>query len=332
MQKKISFFFLSIFLINTLACSLENKKMFKKTKFLMDTVVTITVISNSEQEANIAIDKAFLEIEKIEKLTNIFSKNSEINNLNRYAGLKRLKVSDTLYNIIELSLNISQMTQGAFDITIGSITSLYDYYKKIKPDEDTIKKRLKLVNYKDIILDKNNKTVFLKNKGMTIDLGGIAKGYAADKAVESLKENNIKSGLVAIAGDIKSFGLKPNNKPWKIGIRDPRSKNKEDLLTAIDLTDMSISTSGNYERFFISEGKRYHHIISPFTGLPASECQSVTIIAKDCYLTDSLATGIFVIGPKNGLKLLEDMGYEGIIIDKDGKLFITQGLKKKLEL
>lgn len=315
----------------TFSCLNKNNKIFKKSKFLMDTVATITVVTDSEDEANIAIEKAFIEIEKIERITNSHSKNSEISLVNNKSGIEKIKVSDTLFDIISKSVDISKKTNNAFDVTIGSITSMYNFYKKIKPDHNIIKNKLPLINNKYIKLDKINKTMFLNKKGMSIDLGGIAKGYAVDRAVDILKSNNIKSGIVSIGGDIKTFGLKPDNKPWKIGIRDPFSHNKHDIFAIIELSNMSISTSGDYERYFIIEGKKYHHIISPFNGLPATECKSVTVIAEDCYLTDSFATGVFILGPEKGINILKNAGIEGIIVDKNGKLFLTDGIRKKIE-
>ncbi|OGW72823.1 MAG: hypothetical protein A3J72_00400, partial [Nitrospirae bacterium RIFCSPHIGHO2_02_FULL_40_19] len=227
----------------------------------------------------------------------------------------------------------SEKTNGAFDITIGSVTTLWDFHEKIKPENRKIKERLPLVNYKNIILDKKSSSVYLKKKGMLIDPGGITKGYAADKAVEALKREGIKSGLVSISGDIKAFGLKPDSKPWKIGIRNPRAENKEDeIMATIEVTDMAISTSGDYERYFIIDGKRYHHILNPRTGYPADECRSVSIIAKDGSITDPFSTGIFILGAEKGIKLLEEMGIDGIIVDKNGKIHTTPNLRGKLEI
>ncbi|MDO8746306.1 MAG: FAD:protein FMN transferase, partial [Thermodesulfovibrionales bacterium] len=148
-----------------------------------------------------------------------------------------------------------------------------------------------------------------------------------------LKKEGIKSGLVAIAGDIKAFGLKPDLKPWKVGIRNPRAENKEDeIMATIEMTDMAISTSGDYERYFIIDGKRYHHILNPKTGYPVDECRSVSIIAKDGSVTDPFSTGIFIFGAEKGIKLLEEVGIDGIIVDKNGKIHTTPNLRGKVEI
>lgn len=166
---------------------------------------------------------------------------------------------------------------------------------------------------------------------MLIDLGGIVKGYTADKAVETLKRAGIVSGLVAVAGDIKTFGLKPTDKPWKIGIRNPRAEGQDDIIAALDLEDMAISTSGDYERYFILNGKRYHHLLSPVTGYPAHTCQSVSIIAEEGVLADAFATGVFILGPEKGIKLIEQMGFDGLIIDREGNVHVTSNIREKIE-
>jgi len=298
----------------------------------MDTLITLTVVSDSQDTAERAIESAFLETEKLERLTNFFSPESEISLINKNAGVSWIKVSSDTMDLLTKSLYVSEKTNGAFDITIGTVTALYDFHKKIIPGEDSIKRNLSLVNFNDLTVDRKKSMVFLRKKGMLIDTGGITKGYAADKSVEVLKKFGITSGLVAVAGDIRTFGLKPDGRPWKIGIRNPRAKDGEDdIIATIELTDMAISTSGDYERFFMFNGERFHHLLSPRTGHPARECRSVTVIAKDGIFTDSFATGVFILGPAEGMKVLEKMGFEGIIVDAQGKTHVTQGLRGKIE-
>ncbi len=298
----------------------------------MDTFVTITVVSNSKDSAEKAIDTAFSEIENLEKLSNFFSSESEVSRINKNAGISGVRVSPDILDMLNKAIMVSEKTEGAFDVTIGPVITLYDFHKKIKPEESAVKKNLSLVNYRELIIDRNKSTAFLKKRGMLIDLGGIAKGYAADKAVEALKRNGINSGLVSVAGDIKAFGLKPDGKPWKIGIRNPRAKGKEDdIMATIELKDMAISTSGDYERFFILDGKRYHHMLSPKTGYPAEGCQSVSVITKEGAFTDAFATGIFILGPEKGIKVLEKMGFDGIIVDSQGKVHTTPNIRGKVE-
>jgi thiamine biosynthesis lipoprotein len=166
---------------------------------------------------------------------------------------------------------------------------------------------------------------------MSFDTGGIAKGYAADKAVETLKALGISSGLVAIAGDIRAFGSKPDGSPWTIGIRNPRgAEANDDVMATLELSDEAVSTSGDYERFFMREGVRYHHILDPRTGYPARENISVTVVAPEAVFTDGFSTGVFVMGPEKGLQLLETLGYEGIIVGHDGKMFLTKAMEERI--
>jgi FAD:protein FMN transferase len=313
------------------SCTPHKEKIYRKSKIMMDTFVSITVVSDSKAQAEKAIDAALYEIERLEKLTNFFSKNSELTLINKNAGISEVKISTDILNILDKALFVSKNTDGEFDVTIGPVSALYDFYKKIKPEDSEIKKKLSLVNYKDLIIDKKKSTAFLRKKGMLIDLGGIAKGYAADKAEETLKKNRIRSGLISIAGDIKAFGLKPDKSPWKVGIRNPRAEGKEDdVMTVIELSDMAISTSGDYQRFFMLDGKRYHHLLSPKTGYPAGRCRSASVIAKEGAFTDAFATGVFILRPEKGMKVLEKMGFEGLIVDNQGRAYKTKGFKEKV--
>ena len=314
------------------ACTPQKDKIYRKSRILIDTLITISAVSDSDNKAETAIDKAFAEIEKIDNLVNFFSDKSEISGINKNAGKKAAAISYETFEVLEKAIYASEKTNGAFDVTIGPEIALWDFHNKVKPEDRAIKQKLQLVNYKALTLYKNPPSAYLKKKGMLIDPGGVAKGYAADRAVDVMKKNGIKSGLVAIAGDIKAFGLKPDRKPWKIGIRNPRQKNKDDeIMATVDLSDMAISTSGDYERYFIVEGRRYHHILNPKTGYPAGGCRSVSVIAREGAVADPFSTGIFILGPEKGLKLLEEMGIDGIIVDKDGKIHTTSGLRGKVE-
>lgn len=325
----ILIFFLAV--LPLLACSTGGERVFRKSKILMDTLVTINVVASSEDKAEKAIDKAFDEIKRLEGLISFWSEDSEIAEINRKAGISPVKVSPLTLDIIEKALYVSEKTGGAFDPTVGPLMRLWDFKKGIIPDERIIKDRLRLVDYREMVIDRANSTAFLRRKEMSFDTGGIAKGYAADLAVSVLKQEGIKGGLVAVAGDIKAFGTKPDGRPWLVGIRNPRPKDKDDeVIATIELKDMAISTSGDYERFFIKDGKRYHHIMNPKTGQPAIGCQSVTVITKEGVFTDGFSTSIFVLGPERGLRLLEEMGYGGVIIDTGGKIHITRGLNLML--
>ena len=337
--------FTSYFLLLTFLCTCtpQKEKIYRKSKILMDTFVTITVVSNSKDRAENAINTAFSEIEKLEKLSNFFSSESEVSRINKNAGISGVRVSPDILDMLNKAITVSEKTEGSFDVTIGPVISLYDFHKKIKPEESAVKKNLSLVDYRELIIDRNRSTAFLRKTGMLIDLGGIAKGYAADKAVETLKRKGINSGLVSVAGDIKAFGLKPDGKPWNIGIRNPRISSNtplvkggkggfsDDIMATLELKDMAISTSGDYERFFIIDGRRYHHLLSPKTGYPAEGCQSVSVITKEGAFTDAFATGVFILGPEKGIKVLEKLGFDGIIVDSQGKVHTTPNIRGKFE-
>jgi thiamine biosynthesis lipoprotein len=341
--KVLLFTFYFLLLTFLCACTSHKERIYRKSKILMDTFVTITVVSNSENSAGKAIDNAFSEIERLEKLSNFFSSESEVSRINKNAGISGVRVLPDILDMLNKAIMVSEKTEGSFDVTIGPVISLYDFHKKIKPEESVIKKNLSLVNYRYLIINRDKSTAFLKKKGMLIDLGGISKGYAADKAVETLKRNGINSGLVSIAGDIKAFGLKPDGKPWKIGIRNPRIPPNpplvkggkggfsDDIMATLELEDMAISTSGDYERFFIIDGRRYHHLLSPRTGYPAQKCQSVSVITKEGAFTDAFATGVFILGPEKGIKVLEKLGFDGIIVDSQGKVHTTPNIRGKFE-
>jgi len=327
------FFFCFAFLFFLLsACTHQEDRIYQKSKILMDTVVTITVVSASESKAEKSIDDAFAAIDKLEKLLNFYSPESEISLINRNAGLSGVKVSSDILRLVDKALYVSEKTKGSFDITIGPLTSMYDFHKQIRPDDGKIREKLSLINYRDLLTDNAKSTIYLKRKGMLIDPGGITKGYAADRAVETLKKQGIHAGVVAIAGDIKAFGLKPDGKPWKIGIRNPNAQSdKDDVMATVELTDMAISTSGDYERYFIRNGKKFHHLLDPKTGYPAGGCRSVTVMAKEGVFTDAFATGIFILGPEKGMTVFKEMGFSGIMIDSYGTTHITPNLRGKIE-
>jgi thiamine biosynthesis lipoprotein len=290
-------------------------------------------VADSQEEADKAIENAFDVIERFGDMVNFFSDRSELSAINRSAGVREVGVSAETLDIIEKAIYVSDKSGGAFDPTIGPEMRLWDFINKVRPSDLEIKKNLPLVNYKNIIVDKGKSTVFLKKKGMLLDLGGIAKGYAADLAVQALKHKGIKSGLVAIAGDIKAFGHKPGKKQWVVGIKNPRQKSDEDeVIAKLSLSDKAISTAGDYERYFIINGQRFHHLLIPRTGYPAYTCQSVSLISDEGAMTDGFDTALFILGPEKGLALAKEMGMDAMIIDDKGAIHTTSGLQGKLTI
>ncbi len=310
----------------------------KDTRFLLGTVINITAKGDSYNETKDAIDKAFDEIARLESILSKYKENSGIYNINNSKDkAKPIKIHDEAFGIIKRSIEFSKLSDGAFDITCVPLLELWGFAGTpvLKtPDKNGIRKVLKNVGFENIILDEDKKTVSLSSNRMKIDLGGIAKGYAVDRAIAVLKDNGIKNAIVDAGGDIYCLGSKSKNLSWNVGIQHPRDKNK--LISRISLKDKAVATSGDYERFFVIEGKKYSHIVNPKTGYPVEEVpMSVTVVADDCTIADALATAVFVLGPRDGIRLLNGMpNVSGIVISKSGKegytVDLTENLKGKI--
>lgn len=311
----------------------SDRRLYKETRSSLHTLVTITVVSNSEDLARKACDAAYQELDRLGRLLNFYAEDSEISAVNRNAGSKPVRISPETLELIETAVYVGEQTEGGFDVTVGPVVKLWDFKKKVLPAKADIASRLPSVGYKNIVIDKAAGTVYLQKSGVQIDLGGILKGFAADKAAQILMDHGIEDGIVAVAGDIRLFGRQPDGQPWNIGIQHPRPKgDEEELLATVKLGSQGISTSGDYQRYFLQDGIRYHHLLNPLTGYPESSCRSVTVIAPKAVLTDAFATGLFIMGPKKGLEVLERLGMDGVIVDKDGAILITKGIKDKVQL
>ena len=309
--------------ISELAPSLS-KKVLK----LMGNRFEITVVGDDRLWADKRIDDAVEEIKRIEKLFTTFDESSQTNLINRNAGITPVKVDREVYDLIERSKKISALTQGAFDITYGSIDKrLWNFDKTMTslPDAQTAKKLVRLINYRNVILDEKNCSVFLKEKGIRIGFGGIGKGYAAEKAKSLLQQKGVKSGIINAAGDLTAWGHQPNGKPWTIGIADPDTKRQ--AFSFLEITNTSIATSGNYEKFVLIDGKKYSHTIDPKTGLPVRGIKSVTIICPNAEIADAMATPVMIMGIKIGLDMLNQIkGIAGIVIDDNDKIYTTKNI------
>lgn len=303
--------------------------VFKKGLKLMGNHFEISVVSDNEAWANECIDAGIHEIQRIEKLLTTFNEDSETSLINRYAGMAPVTVSRETFELIERSLRISKLTQGSFDISYGSIDKRlwnFDTNMKALPDKETAKKMVRLINYRNIILDHENCTVFLKEKGMRIGFGGIGKGYAAERARHVMKSLDVKSGIVNASGDLTTWGLQPNGKAWTIGIANPNSSHE--LFSYLNITDMAVATSGNYEKFVIINGKKYSHTIDPRTGLPVSGIKSVTIITLNAEIADAMATPVMIMGIKAGMNLINQMkDIEAIVIDDNNTVYASDNIR-----
>jgi len=303
--------------------------LFKYHQVAMGTVIEITLIADDEEAANKASLQAFQEIKRIETLMSPWLDSSDVTRINRSAGKDWVKVSPETMEVIKKAQEISELSEGGFDITIGPLTEFWRKAreKKTPPSIEDVKGKLDLVNFKNIGMDQEGK-VFLKKKDMAIDLGGIAKGYAVDRAFELLKSLGYKNLIVNAGGDLRVGGFK-NNQLWSIGIQNPRESQK--ILARISVSDTAIATSGDYEKYFIYQGKRYHHIFNPKDGFPTEGSQSVTIIAKDCITADGLATAVFVLGVEKGYSLCQKLeGVDCLIVDKEGKIMFSPDLEGRI--
>ncbi len=352
-----------VLIISSLITSIsQGEEIFKRKELLMGTVVEIVAYGEGSQEA---VASAFAEIGRVDSLMSNYIKDSELAELNSKAGKEGVVLSEDTFYVIKKALEYSELTDSAFDVTISPLVKLWgfeedstakgegslppetkriswkdklasifqrpssegeDEHWKVPKEEDILRLK-KLVNYRDIIIvDENRREIKLARSGTGIDLGGIAKGYAVDRACEILRAHNIEYALVNAGGDIRVLGGKPDGKPWRIGIQHPRYS--DSVLDVVEVKDKVVVTSGDYERYFIVDGRRYHHILDPGNGYPASRCMSVTIVTNSALKGDALATGVFVLGPEKGMELIERLPeVEGLIVASEGNIEVSSGLK-----
>lgn len=306
-------------------------KEFRKPQRLMGNAFEITVVGENESVAYRHIDAAITEIQRIEKLLTTFNEGSQTHLINENAGIMPVKVDREVFDLIERSLKISQITDGYFDISYGGIDkSFWNFDREMKklPNPETILSQLKLVDYRNILLNREMQTVFLKEKGMRIGFGGIGKGYAAEMAKRVLVRRGVISGVVNASGDLTTWGTQANGKPWTIGIADP--DNAKQPFSYMNITDMAVATSGNYEKFVTIEGKKYSHTINPKTGMPVSGIKSVTVICPNAEIADAMATPITIMGIQAALNMVNQIHQlECIIIDDDNKIYSSQNINFK---
>jgi thiamine biosynthesis lipoprotein len=310
---------------------MEQKQVFKKAMLLMGNNFEISIVATNEVWAFEKIDLAVKEIQRIEKLLTTYHNQSETNQINLNAGIQPVKVSMETINLIQRSMRISEITQGAFDISYGSVDkSLWNFDTNMKalPDAATAKKMVRLINYRNIEVNISECTVYLKEKGMRIGFGGIGKGYAAERAKYILKSELVEGGIVNASGDLTTWGLQPDGTAWTIGIVHPNFANT--VFSYMNVTDMAVATSGNYEKFIMIGGKKYSHTINPRTGLPVTGIKSVTIISPNAEIADAMATPVTIMGIEAGLAMINQIKQiEAIIIDDNDNLYTSSNLHFK---
>lgn len=294
---------------------------FKKSLVLMGSGFDITVVSKDKVSGDQYIQLAIDEIKRIESLISSWDQNSETSKINRQAGIQPIVVSAELYSLIERCLSISKLTSGAFDISYASMDKVWKFDGSMteKPSETAIKNSVARVNYQHVILNKTNKSVFLKNKGMKIGFGAVGKGYAADKAKALLKKKGVTGGIINASGDLNTWGQQANGKDWLVAITNPLNKKK--AFSWMPVKNSAVVTSGNYEKFVEFEGVKYTHIIDPRTGYPSYGIQSVTVFTKSAELADAISTSLFVMGIEVGLDFINQLkGVECVFIDTENKI------------
>lgn len=294
---------------------------------MMGTEVSVHLWSDNETDGRQALEAVFTEAERINRLMSTYLEDSEISRVNRLAAQQPVPVGEELFGLIQRSLDVAVLTRGAFDITFDSVGQHYDFRARQRPDVETLVKERENIDYRYVQLNKGTGSVTFLKDGVRINLGGIAKGYVVERGVAVLRHAGITNAIVTAGGDSRLLGDR-RGRPWMVGIRDPRSDDPQQVAISVPLADEAISTSGDYERFFDEDGIRYHHIIRPSTGAPATGVHSTTVFGPDAVITDALSTSVFVLGVEQGLTLIGMLpDYESIVIDAGGSVYYSDGLQ-----
>lgn len=318
-----------VFILTVLSVSIIfAQEPYKRTLKLMGSRFEITVVGKDQVEANLYIDLAISEISRIEKLISSWDPNSQTSLINKNAGIQPVQVDAELFGLIQRGIGISKLTDGAFDISYASMDNIWKFDGSMTdmPSDDSIKASVAKVGYHNIILDKENHTVFLKLEGMKIGFGAIGKGYAADKAKELLMSKGVVAGIINASGDMNTWGKQTNDKDWQVAITNPMDKNK--VFALLPVHNGAVVTSGNYEKYVTFNNTRYTHIIDPRSGYPATGIVSVTVFAPKAELADALATSVFVMGKDVGLNRIEQLPkVECVIIDGEGNIITSKNIQ-----
>ncbi|RMF92848.1 MAG: FAD:protein FMN transferase [Candidatus Schekmanbacteria bacterium] len=304
-------------------------KIYYFSDFIMGVKVEMKLVGEEKEQLQKTADKAFLVMKNLDDRLSNWKEDSEISYLNRNGSKGWIKVSKELYEVISEGVNLSKRTNGAFDMTVGRLLNLWNFYSRnpVKPSDDEINEALKCVNYRLIELNKKKSAVKFLKEGVNIDLGGIAKGYIMKKGFDIIKENGVEGGLINCSGDIYVWGKKPNGSLWAIAIRNPFNPDKP--FAVISVTNKAIFTSGDYERMFEWRGKKYHHILNPKTGISANECRGVTVVGNTIDDVNGLSSSLFIMGAEKGKKFVEGMkGIEAVFFTSSNKIIMTKGFEK----
>jgi FAD:protein FMN transferase len=300
----------------------------------MGSELRLTAWTRDAAAAGATFDAVFAEFERLEALMSVWRPGSDVLRINASAGRRAVAVHADVRDVLRIAAQVSEWTGGTFDVTFGALTDVWKFdhdQDNTVPAADAIRARLPLIDYRQIEIDDRAGTVLLKRKGMRVHLGGIGKGYAVGRAIEIFRRAGLRDFMVQAGGDLYVGGTK-GGEPWTLGIADPRARDGHSFAT-IRLTNSTFSTSGDYARFFIKDGVRYHHILDPRTGQPARSCRSVTIAADSPVLADAIAKGVFILGPEEGMALVERLpNLEAVIVSASNEVLVSSGLKDKFVL
>lgn len=332
-KKLLTIIVISILAIGNTGCSKKNiNEPISRTEIFMGTPISITLYDGGNQKT---LDKAFEKIVEIEDSVSINKENTEITKLNESAGIEKVKLSDISYDILKKGIEYSRLSNGSYDITIGPLVKLWSIgLEDAKvPSKDEINETIGYIDYNNVKISDSTKEAFLTKKGMEVDLGSIAKGYAADEVAKILKQEGVNSAIIDLGGNIYALGLKNSDSNWKVGIQDPFNDRGE-VIGALDVSDKTVVTSGIYERFIEEDGVRYHHILNPKTGYPyETDIAGVSIVADNSIDADALSTLTFTKGLKEGIEFVEDLdNVDAIFITNDKEIYMTENIKDNFKL
>ena len=299
----------------------------------MGSLVDLTAWTTNEPAANDAFDHAFREFDRLDALLSVWKDGSDVLRMNAAAGKAPVKVSGDTIEVLAIAHDVSAWTNGKFDITFGALADIWKFdhdQDNTVPTRAQIDARLPLVDFEQVVIDRAAGTAFIRKPGMRVHLGGIGKGYAVDRAVALLKERGLRDFMIQFGGDLYVAGTN-GGKPWTLAIADPRGNH--DPFATIEMGDGTFSTSGDYERTFMKDGVRYHHIIDPDLGEPARLCRSVTLVTNRAVIADAVAKGVFILGPTDGMALIEKLpDVEGVIVGANNQVLVSSGLKGRVTL
>jgi thiamine biosynthesis lipoprotein len=306
----------------------------ERARLAMGSELRLTAWTRDEAAAVAAFDEVFAEFDRLESLLSVWREGSDVQRLNAAAGMTRVPVSEETLEILIVAREISELTEGRFDITFAALADLWKFdhdQDNSVPSPEAIRSRLPLIDYRAVDIDLSGRSAFLLRKGMRVHLGGIGKGYAVDRAVTIFRRRGLADFIVQAGGDMY-VGGRHGDRAWRLGIQDPRGP-ADSIFASLELSDATFSTSGDYERSFLKDGRRYHHIIDPGTGEPAGLCRSVTLVTDRAVVADALSKGVFIAGPEKGMALVERLpGVEGVIVGADNQVLVSSGLKDRLKM